>query len=121
MSPKTTDKGSLPTISVKIQKVFDDGKKIRAVANASISNAFAVRGIKVIDSEKGLFVAMPSNSYKNNNGETKYHDIFHPITAKARLALTDSVITAYKTAIAKGMSEDVSQVEDEKNDLTQSM
>lgn len=116
---KTTAKATAtPLISVRIQKVFDEGNKVRAVANVNIGGAFAVHGIKVIDSEKGLFVSMPSNSYKNNNGETKYQDIFHPITAEARTALSDSVIIAYERAVAEQQSEDISQ---NKSENVQSM
>jgi len=106
-----------PQINVKITKLFDGDSKIRAVANATIGGAFAVHGIKVIDSEKGLFLSMPSNSYKNGSGETKYQDIFHPVTAEARQALSDSIMEAYEKAIAEQQSEDESEDEDH----TQSM
>ena len=101
-----------PQISVKITKLFDGDSKIRAVANATIGGSFAVHGIKVIDSEKGLFLSMPSNSYKNGSGETKYQDIFHPVTAEARQALSDSVMGAYEKALAEQQSEDASENED---------
>ena len=38
---------------------------------------------------------MPSTSYKDRNGETKYSDIFHPISKGAREALNRSVLNAY--------------------------
>lgn len=118
---KTADKAApLPLISVKIQKLFDEGSKIRAVANATIGGAFAIHGIKVIDSEKGLFLSMPSNSYKNGSGETKYQDVFHPVTTEARQALTDAVMGAYEQALA-GQSEDESEDESEDVDHAQSM
>ncbi len=100
---------SLPQISVKIQKLFDEGSKIRAVASATIGGVFAVHGIKVIDSDKGLFMSMPSSSYTKGN-ETKYQDIFHPVTAEARQALSDSVMNAYEKALAE-QSEDESEDE----------
>lgn len=119
---KTTTKvATLPPISVRIQKLFDEGNKVRAVANVNIGGSFAVHGIKVIDSEKGLFVSMPSNSYKNGSGETKYQDIFHPITAEARAALSDSVMDAYDKAVTEQQSEDESQDESEDEDHVQSM
>ena len=126
MAVKATTKSvvktsSLPQISVKIQKLFDEGSKIRAVANATIGGAFAVHGIKVIDSEKGLFLSMPSNSYKNGNGETKYHDIFHPVTAEARQALSDSVMGAYEKALTEQQSKDESEDDSEDEDSVQSM
>mgnify|MGYP000849550373 CR=1 FL=1 len=109
-----------PQISVKITKLFDGNSKIRAVANATIGGAFAVHGIKVIDSDKGLFLSMPSNSYKNGSGETKYQDIFHPVSTEARQALSDSVMSAYEKALAE-QSEDESEDESQDEDHVQSM
>ena len=106
-----------PQINVKITKLFEKDSKIRAVANATIGGAFAVHGIKIINSEKGLFLSMPSNSYKNGSGETKYQDIFHPVTAEARQALSDSIMGAYEKALAEQQTEDDSEDEDH----TQSM
>ena len=100
---KPQEKAS-PKLSVRIQKLFDDeNSKVKAVASLNIDDAFAVHGIKVIDSEKGMFVSMPSNSYKNSDGETKYQDIFHPVTAEARQELIDAVTDAYNQALEMGM------------------
>ena len=109
-----------PNISAKIVKLFDEGSKVRAIASATIGGSFAVHGLKVIDSEKGLFLSMPSNSYKNGSGETKYQDIFHPVTAEARQALSDSVMSAYEQAQAE-QSEDASENESEDEDPVQTM
>lgn len=68
--------------------------KIKAFASATIGGAFAVHGIRVIDSEKGIFISMPQESY-TKNGEKKYTNIFHAITAEARTALLDAVDAAY--------------------------
>lgn len=94
-----------PPIRVKIQRLFDnESSRLRAVASVSIGGAFAAHGIRVMDSEKGLFVSMPSNSYQSR-GETKYEDIFHPITAQARQQLNQSVLTAYDQALAEQQKE----------------
>jgi stage V sporulation protein G len=54
-----------------------------------------------MDSDKGLFVAMPSRTYEDRNGETKYADIAHPISAEVRTAINDSVLKAYENALAE--------------------
>lgn len=96
---------ALPPIRVKIQRLFDnENSRLRAVASVSIGGAFAAHGIRVMDAEKGLFVAMPSNSYQSK-GETKYEDIFNPITAEARRQLNQSVLTAYDQALAEQQKE----------------
>ena len=77
----------LPNISVRIDKIIDDDtKKLKAFASANIG-PFAVHGIRVFENEKGMFVNMPSVSYKDGQGNTQYEDVFHPVTKEAREAL----------------------------------
>ena len=86
----------LPTVSVRIDRMVDRAdSKVRAYASANIGRAFAIHGIRVVDSQKGLFVQMPQRSYQKD-GATKYEDIFHPITAEARTELNSAVLSAYK-------------------------
>ena len=50
--------------------------------------------IKVIEGEKGLFIAMPSR--KSSDGE--YRDIAHPINTQTRDKLQKLVLEAYDKA-----------------------
>lgn len=96
-----------PSISVKIDRMVDSKTSmVKAYASANIGNAFAIHGIRVIDSQKGLFVQMPQNSYQKN-GKTEYNEIFHPITADARRELNEAVLSAYEQRLH--MREDESQ------------
>ena len=88
MSAKTS-------ISARIDRMVDSANsKVKAVASVTIGGAFAVHGIKVIDSQKGLFVQMPQSSYEKG-GQKHYTDQFHPITANAREELNAAVLDAY--------------------------
>ena len=60
---------------VRVRKVTKEGK-MKAVVSITIDDEFVVHDIKVIEGEKGLFIAMPSR--KATDGE--YRDIAHPIT-----------------------------------------
>ncbi len=92
-------------IRVKIDKLFnDETKKLKAFASANIG-PFAVHGIRVFENEKGMFVNMPSNSYKDAQGNTQYEDIFHPVTKEARDKLVDSVIGEYKHALEQAQNQ----------------
>lgn len=108
-----------PTVSVRIDRMIDrEDAKIKAFASANIGNAFAIHGIRVLDSKNGLFVQMPQSSYQKD-GKTVYEDIFHPITADARNELCSAVLAAYDQRLH--MREDESQeveeaVEDESED-----
>ena len=83
-------------IKAKIDRLYGQpDSNLLAFASVTLDDAFAVHGIRVINSEKGLFAAMPSQSYEKN-GETKYIDTFHPITAPARDIIQQAVIAAYQ-------------------------
>lgn len=74
---------------VKVYKV--DGKeKLRATATITLSDAFMVHGLKVIEGEKGLFVVMPA---VKKNGLFK--DIAHPITVEMRNEIVTAVLEEY--------------------------
>ena len=64
---------------VRVRKVAKEGK-MKAVVSITIDEEFVVHDIKVIEGEKGLFIAMPSR--KASDGE--YRDIAHPINSLTR-------------------------------------
>ena len=90
-------------IQVKIAKTFPQTEKLKAIVNLTIDDSFAVHGIKIFDSEKGLFVAMPNIK----NGE-KRKDIFHPIDKESREKLITAILAAYL-----GQQKEPEQVESE--------
>ena len=76
---------------VRIRKVDKEGK-MRAVVSITIDDEFVVHDIKVIEGEKGLFIAMPSR--KANDGE--YRDIAHPINSTTRDNIQRLILEIYK-------------------------
>lgn len=91
-------------ISVRIDRLMDkEASHLKALASVTIGGAFAVHGVRVMDSEKGLFVQMPQRAFKRSEGETEYADVFHPVTAEARTAINEGVMAAY-TAKVKELS-----------------
>jgi stage V sporulation protein G len=75
---------------VKIKKV-ETNNRLEAVASIVFDNEIAITGIKVIDGQYGLFVAMPNK--KDEDG--KFIDIAHPVNAKMRELITNTVLDAY--------------------------
>ena len=111
-----------PTIAIRIDRMMDrEDSKVKAYASANIGGASAIHGIRVVDSQKGLFVSMPQNSYKDGNGNTKYSDVFHAVTAEARTELNDKVMDAYEQAIQEQQQEDETAEEGETDGLTPNM
>lgn len=78
---------------VRVRKIAKEGK-MRAVVSITIDDEFVVHDIKVIEGEKGLFIAMPSR--KASDGE--YRDIAHPINTQTRDKLQKLVLEAYDKA-----------------------
>lgn len=78
---------------VRVRKVSKEGK-MKAVVSITIDNAFVVHDVKVIEGEKGLFIAMPSK--KAADGE--YRDIAHPINSRTRDEIQRIILEKYETA-----------------------
>ena len=104
---------AMPTIRARIDRLADfEGSKVKAFASANIGGAFAIHGLRVVDGEKGLFVAMPSTSYQKD-GKTEYQETFHPVSADARKALNDAVLEAYEQKLTEEQTEEASMSMDE--------
>lgn len=87
-------------VDVKIGSIRPAGS-VRAYASINLNDCFAIRNVKVMDSTRGLFVAMPS--YKAGNGE--YKDICFPVTREFREQLSKAVIDAYKQALTQSQQQ----------------
>ena len=79
---------------IRIRKVEKEGK-MKAVVSITIDDEFVVHDIKVIEGEKGLFIAMPSR--KASDGE--YRDIAHPINSQTRENIQNMILDKYKSEI----------------------
>ena len=76
---------------VRIRKVEKEGK-LKAVVSITIDEEFVVHDIKIIEGEKGLFIAMPSR--KAADGE--YRDLAHPINSGTRSRIQSLILEAYE-------------------------
>ena len=79
---------------IRIRKIAKEGK-MKAVVSVTFDNAFVVHDIKVIDGEKGLFIAMPSR--KAADGE--YRDIAHPINSSTREKIQELILEKYQETL----------------------
>ena len=80
---------------VRIRKVEKEGK-MKAVVSITIVEEFVVHDIKVIEGDKGLFIAMPSR--KAADGE--YRDIAHPINSDTRERIQTLILQKYQETMA---------------------
>ena len=79
---------------VRVRKIATEGR-MKAVVSITIDNEFVVHDIKVIEGEKGLFIAMPSK--KAADGE--YRDIAHPINSQTRDKIQNMILDSYQKAL----------------------
>ena len=86
---------------VRVRKVTKEGK-MRAVVSITIDDVFVVHDIKVIEGEKGLFIAMPSR--KASDGE--YRDIAHPINSETRDKIQSLILEKYQEVASESEYEE---------------
>ena len=90
---------------VRIRKVTKESK-MKAVVSITLDNEFVVHDIKVIEGEKGLFIAMPSR--KAADGE--YRDIAHPINSETRDRIQKMILERHEVALLE-VDDTVAEVE----------
>lgn len=106
----------IPSLTVRIYPV-NSKSKLRATATVNIAGAFAVRGFKIFDSDKGLFVKEPQQNYVKNGTELS-SSAFFPITKEAREKLYGQILTSYDLTIRHGQDEGLLEDEEETPDMS---
>jgi len=79
---------------VRVRKVKKEGK-MKAIVSITIDNVFVIHDIKVIDGEKGLFIAMPSKKA----ADVEYRDIAHPINSETRESVQRIILEHYEQSL----------------------
>ena len=79
---------------VRVSKIAREGK-MRAIVSITLDDEFVINDIKVIEGDKGLFIAMPSK--KAADGE--YRDIAHPINSYTREVVQKIILESYEKAL----------------------
>lgn len=68
--------------------------RVKAIASITFDDEFVVHGLRVVDGEKGLFVAMPSRKLPSG----KYRDIAHPINTSMRERMQAAVLDEFESS-----------------------
>ncbi|MCI5966948.1 MAG: septation regulator SpoVG [Tenericutes bacterium] len=88
--------------SVNVRKIEKEGSRMKGIASVLLDDSFAVHDIRIIEGEKGLFIAMPSK--KTPTGD--YRDIAHPINPEVRSMFEEAILKAYEEAEDPAQSEE---------------
>lgn len=97
---------SVQITDVRVRKIAKEGK-MKAVVSMTLDNEFVVHDIKVIDGDKGLFIAMPSR----RAGDGEFRDIAHPINSETRDMIQKVILEKYALAVAELGGESSSELE----------
>ena len=81
---------------VRVRKITKEGK-MKAIVSITLDNEFVVHDIKVIEGDKGYFIAMPSRKA----GDGEYRDVAHPINSDTREKLQKIILEKYEATIAE--------------------
>ena len=82
---------------IRIRKMEKESK-MKAVVSVTFDDEFVLHDIKIIDGDKGLFIAMPSR--KGTDGD--YKDIAHPIRSNVREKLQEMILKKYEEEFPEG-------------------
>lgn len=82
----------------EVRLTLRDEERLKAFVSITFDNAFVVRGLKVIEGNTGLFVAMPSRRRKDG----EFRDIAHPINNETRQMIEDAILSEYERQLASG-------------------
>ena len=86
---------------VRVRRIEKEGK-MKAIVSITLDNEFVIHDIKVIEGEKGLFIARPSR--KAADGE--YRDIAHPINSSTRDMIQGVILAKYETTFVEDAAEE---------------
>ena len=91
---------NMQVTDVRVRRVEKEGK-MKAIVSITLDNEFVIHDIKVIEGEKGLFIAMPSR--KAADGE--YRDIAHPINSSTREMIQTIILDKYESTLLENEEE----------------
>ena len=80
--------------SVNVRKIEKEGSRMKGIASVLLDDSFAVHDIRIIEGEKGLFIAMPTKKTPHGG----YRDTPHPINPEVRSMFKEAILKAYEEA-----------------------
>ena len=80
-------------LDTRVYPIDKPKSNTKAFASISIGDLIAIRDIRIVEGERGLFIAMPQS--KDKNGE--YYDVAFPLTADLRKEISGSILAEYQS------------------------
>jgi len=83
-------------LDIHVFPLEDPAGSTKAFASVAIDDLVAIRGIRVVDGENGLFISMPQSEGRTG----LYHDIAFPLSGDLRKAISEGVLEKFEAATA---------------------
>lgn len=102
VAPQEAVQDNTPALPLKMDvsvRPIEPMGNLLGFASVTFNDSFAVHDFKVLQSDKGMFVGMPSKPDKTS--KTGYRDTSWPTTKEFRAELTGAVVAAYHTEVEK--------------------
>ena len=95
--PSTTQTGDT-FMEITEVKVFPANEgRLKGSATMVFDGCFIVRDMKIIQSDSGYFVSMPSRRKKDGS----FKDIVHPLNVETRQLIEQKIIEEYKKVVGE--------------------
>ena len=94
--------------SVNVRKFEKENSRMKGIASVLIDDCFAVRDIRIIEGDNGVFIAMPSRKTATGG----YRDIAHPINAETRKLFEEAILEEYNKVETETSSEETTELEE---------
>ncbi len=87
-------------LNLKVDRMtkLEGESKVKAFCDLVFGDMFLVKGFKIVEGEKGMFVGMPQQQSKQG----KWFNVFLPVTNEIKEYISETVLQAYR---AQGESE----------------
>lgn len=86
---------------VRIRRKEDTGTRLKGIASINLDNMLVIHDIKIIESDEGYFLAMPSKVIPNGS----FKDIAHPISKDVREVMEEIIINGVKYMESNDLSD----------------
>lgn len=80
--------------SVRVNKTNGEGK-VQGFADVTVENCLAIHNIRIIQGDRGLFIAFPSVKRIDENNSVKHSDLVHPINPDTRKVFEDAILAEF--------------------------
>ncbi len=79
-----------------------DMNMVKGLASIVVDDCFVVHELRVVDGDRGYFVAMPSRKLPNGD----FKDIAHPLNSETREIIQEAVLRAFFKMKEEGKEEE---------------